>query len=336
MIEGVLAVDLDQRVLALNLAAADMLLADASAAVGQHLAEVIRNIELARFVAHVLAADGPLEREIVLRDALGQDRFVHAHGAALLDSSGRRIGALLVLQDMTRLHQLETMRRDFVANVSHELKTPITSIKGFVETLREGAMDDPQSARKFLEIVARQADRLNKIIDDLLTLSRIERESQDQQVLREPSALRGVLQAAVDDCQTAMGQRNVQVTLTCPPEVEIDINAHLARAGRRQPARQRHQVQPAGLHHRARRPTPGPLRPHRGQATTAAGSRPSTCGASSSGSTAWTRPASREQGGTGLGLAIVKHIAQAHGGKVSVQSTVGKGCTFTIHLPAGA
>ena len=114
-----------------------------------------------------------IEADITL-DIHGNELFLQAHGTPLRDSAGQDIGALVVLNDMTRLQRLENIRRDFVANVSHELKTPITAIKGSVETLLGGAVEDKEDMQRFLEIIARQSDRLNAIIEDLLALSRIE------------------------------------------------------------------------------------------------------------------------------------------------------------------
>jgi len=107
-----------------------------------------------------------------------RDRVLQANGTALRDPRGNGIGAVIVMNDVSRLRQLENMRRDFAANVSHELKTPIASIKGFVETLLDGAMNQPADAERFLRIVARQTDRLNVIIEDLLSLSKIEKEAE--------------------------------------------------------------------------------------------------------------------------------------------------------------
>jgi two-component system phosphate regulon sensor histidine kinase PhoR len=333
MIEGVLAVDLDERILSINRAAAEMIQAQASEVIGKPLSEAMRNLALAKFVSQVLGSDEAVEGEIVLRDGGGGERFVQARGAALLRAGGGKIGGLLVLHDMTRLHLLETMRRDFVANVSHELKTPITSIKGFVETLREGALEDPASARKFLEIIARQADRLNQIIDDLLTLSRIEREAQDPHVLREPGNLHGVLQAAVDDCQRLLKQRKVQITLQCPGDLEVSMNAQLIEQAVVNLLDNAIKYSPtsSGIELTAGRQDEWVLVEVKDRGC---GIGPEHLGRIFERFYRVDKARSREQGGTGLGLAIVKHIAQAHGGKVSVQSTLGKGSTFTVWLPA--
>jgi len=169
MVEGVLAVDTEERVISLNSAAGRLLGTNPGEMQGKSLQEVVRNADLRRFVASALVCKQPVEGDVVLRNA--RDRVLQANGTALRDPAGRGIGAVIVLNDVSRLRQLENMRRDFAANVSHELKTPIASIKGFVETLLDGAMHNPDDAERFLRIIARQADRLNAIIEDLLSLS---------------------------------------------------------------------------------------------------------------------------------------------------------------------
>jgi two-component system phosphate regulon sensor histidine kinase PhoR len=310
-----------------------MIQTQGSEAIGKPLSEAMRNLALAKFLSQVLDSDEAVEGEIVLKDAAGHERFIQARGTALLRAGGRKIGALLVLHDMTRLHLLETMRRDFVANVSHELKTPITSIKGFVETLREGALEDPSSARKFLEIIARQADRLNQIIDDLLMLSRIEREAQDPHVLRERGNLWGILHAAVDDCQRLLKQRKVQIALQCPKDLEVSMNGQLIEQAVVNLLDNAIKYSPtsSSIQLTALRQDEWTLVEVEDRGC---GIGPEHLGRIFERFYRVDKARSREQGGTGLGLAIVKHIAQAHGGMVSVQSTLGKGSTFTIWLPA--
>ncbi|MBS3763858.1 MAG: PAS domain-containing protein, partial [Planctomycetes bacterium] len=170
MTEGVIAVDVEGHVLAVNDAGEEILKVDAQQARGRVLEEVIRVTELQDFVRRTLEGDLPLEDDIILQDE--QERVLQAHGTALEDAQGREIGALIVMNDVTRLRRLERIRRDFVANVSHELKTPITAIKGFIETLQTASENDPEKTRRFLKIVGKQADRLGAIIEDLLALSR--------------------------------------------------------------------------------------------------------------------------------------------------------------------
>ena len=194
-----------------------------------------------RGVAHRRVVDGGRHR-----DRRRDDPLLHAHGTALRDAEDRHIGALVVLHDVTRLRRLENIRRDFVANVSHELRTPITSIKGFVETLLDGAMDDPENAQRFLEIVLRQTDRLNAIIDDLLALSRIEKEAEKRRDRAGPRPMdEMLLRGGRDVPEEGRRERDRgsswRATTTSRPD-----QRPAAGAGGGQPGRQRRQVQRAG------------------------------------------------------------------------------------------
>ena len=138
-----------------------------------------------RFIQNILNVDDSYQTEVILPGQ--KDRIVRLEGATLMDSNGDKSGAVIVISDMTRMRRLEDVRRDFVANVSHELRTPITSIKGFAETLLEGAFKKPEEAKRFLQIIAKHADRLNAIVEDLLTLSSLEESSQKRKITFENS-----------------------------------------------------------------------------------------------------------------------------------------------------
>lgn len=332
MVEGVLAVDLEERILRLNNAAARLLGVRPEQAEGRRIQEVVRKADLQRFVARALANREPVEGDIVLRDAEGE-RFLQAHGTVLRGAQGQEIGALIVLNDVTRLRRLETLRRDFVANVSHELKTPITAIKGFVETLLDGAVANPDDAQRFLQIITRQADRLNAIIDDLLDLSRIEQEAEKGGIPLARGALRPVLEAAVQACSVGAREKSLEVVLHCSGELQAQINPPLLEqavvnlltnaikysgdAGRvvvdavQFGDKVMIKVQDWG-----------------------SGISPEHLPRLFERFYRVDKARSRKQGGTGLGLAIVKHIVQSHGGEVVVHSTPGQGSTFTLILPA--
>jgi two-component system phosphate regulon sensor histidine kinase PhoR len=171
MVEGVLAVDSDERILTLNSAAAGFIGGREADLRGRNLHEVIRNADLRRFFQRALQSPDPVEDDVLLHGE--GNRILRVRGTALRDGSDRSVGAVIVLNDVTHYRRLENLRRDFVANVSHELKTPIASIKGFVETLLDGAMAQPADAQRFLKIIASHTDRLNSIIEDLLSLSKI-------------------------------------------------------------------------------------------------------------------------------------------------------------------
>ena len=147
MTEGVIAFDMEEHVLGMNQAAAGILNCNRNTARGRNIQEVVRNTALHKFVEDTLQARDSLEEDIpTTSDGEG---LLNGHGTILRDEKGRQIGALVVLNDVTRLRRLENIRRDFVSNVSHEIKTPITAIKGFVETLRDGAANDPEDAARF-------------------------------------------------------------------------------------------------------------------------------------------------------------------------------------------
>ena len=225
MAEGVLAVDSEERVLSLNRAAAELIGGKQIDIRGRSLQEVIRNADLRRFASRALVSSEQIEDDVVLHG--DREKILHVRGTALRDVGGRSIGAVIVLNDVTEYHLLERVRRDFVANVSHELKTPIASIKGFVETLLDGALEHRDDAVRFLRIVAAQADRLNSIIEDLLSLSKIERSEEAADLPLEPTPIKRVLEAAIEDCQPQAAERRIEVRLACDESIEAVVNSPL-------------------------------------------------------------------------------------------------------------
>jgi len=331
MVEGVLAVDAEERVIGINHAAAELLEVDSAHIQGRTIHEVVRNSELLRFVAKTLVSMWPVEDDIVLRN--GGEKFLQAHGTILRDAEGRGIGALVVLNDVTRMRRLENVRREFVANVTHELRTPVTSVKGFVETLLDGALSDPENAKHFLTIIARQTDRLNAIIDDLLTLSRIEQEAEDEEIVLKEERIVDVLQAAIQVCETKAVAKKITIDLQCEEGVLVRINPPLLEQAVVN-------LIDNAIKYSARKGTIN-VRAARRDAEIIVSVRDHGCGITKEHLPRLferfyrvDKARSRKLGGTGLGLAIVKHIAQAHGGNVTVESTPGKGSNFQIHLPA--
>ncbi len=331
MMEGVAAVDQNQLIIRMNQAAGRMFDCEPATATGRHIQEVFRNLALQRFVVRALASGKAVEEDFVLYRS--GERVLNVRCSPLFEASNHQIGALLVVNDVTQLRHLENVRSDFVANVSHEIKTPLTAIKGFVETLQQGSVDTPEEQERFLDIVLKHVNRLNAILEDLLSLSRIEQESDQEETQLETGSIREVLQTAVQVCQPKAKVKNIEVHLDCPGEVTTRIDATLLeqalvnlidnaikysdhdsivriRAGREDTeVIIRITDQGPGIH---RRHLPRLFeRFYR-----------------------IDKARSRKLGGTGLGLSIVKHIVQAHGGHVSVDSTLGSGSTFTIHLPA--
>ncbi len=333
MVEGVMAVDQQERLITLNQAGARLLGVDPEAARERPLPEVVRHPDLQNFVARALASPQQVDGEIILQDS-DRERLLQLRGTTLRDLQGKAFGALIVLNDVTRLRRLEQARRDFAANVSHELKTPITSIKGFVETLLAGAMQEPENALSFLQIIAKHADRLNEIINDLLSLSRIEQDTEQGKIALSSGRLKEVLHNAIQVCRERAAAKDIEIDLTCPDDLAAAINAPLLEqavvnlidnAVKYSPAAHPVQVE-------ARRETGEVVILVRDQGP---GIAPEHLPRLFERFYRVDPGRSRKVGGTGLGLAIVKHIAQSHGGYATLKSAPGKGSTFLIHLPHG-
>jgi two-component system phosphate regulon sensor histidine kinase PhoR len=333
MIEGVVALDGNERIINLNPAAAELLGISPEETLNRSLQEAIRNSDLLKLVERAFQSGERVEGDVVIYN--DRERNLQAHITTLRGALGQSIGALIVLNDVTRLRRLETLRRDFVANVSHELKTPITSIKGFVETLREGAVNNPDDARRFLEIIAKHADRLNSIIEDLLSLSRVEQQTEHSQVVLEQAAIEDSLNTAIQMCQIKAQSKDIHITLNCSDDLVAEINPPLLE-----------QAVINLIDNAIKYSAPG--KSVRVEASRAADAvrisvRDQGCGIDAEHLPRLferfyrvDKARSRQLGGTGLGLSIVKHIAVAHGGSVNVESAVGQGSTFTITLPVAS
>jgi two-component system, OmpR family, phosphate regulon sensor histidine kinase PhoR len=328
MVEGVLAVDAGERVIRLNSAAGNLLGIEPGKAKGRLIGEVVRNSHLLEFVKQTLQGIENVETDLTIGSQ--NEIFLQAHGAALKNMQGQSLGAVIVLNDVTRLRRLETVRRDFVANVSHELKTPITLIKGFVETLQQGALENREEAERFLGIMGKQAERLNAIIEDLLSLSRLEQGTGKPEL--EKSALHNILKSVIRDCEQKALDKKTSIQLNCANELDVLANPDLLS-----------QAVLNLVDNALKYSEPGEKIEVEALATETEiviAVQDWGCGIDSAHLPRLferfyrvDQARSRQLGGTGLGLAIVKHITQAHGGSVSVNSTLGKGSRFSIHLP---
>ncbi len=332
MSEGVVAVDSNGHIMSINQAAAKLLDVNEETVRGRPVQETIRNTDLQEFVEKTLAQNGPTESRMFLPETGGQ--FFRLQGTNLLDSSSKKSGAVIVLNDMTRLHQLENIRRDFVANVSHELKTPVTSIKGFVETLLEGAVEDRDETRRFLEIIGKHTSRLNSIIEDLLSLSRLEEERKTREISFIRTNVRPILQSAVELCQSRAEDKDISVRLNCERDLSAKVNAALLEQAV-------HNLVDNAIKY-SQEKSEIEVTVDGKEQETAISVKDRGCGISEEHLSriferfyVVDKARSRNVGGTGLGLAIVKHIAQLHKGRVEVKSTAGQGSTFTIYLPTG-
>jgi two-component system phosphate regulon sensor histidine kinase PhoR len=224
------------------------------------------------------------------------------------------------------------MRQDFVANVSHEIKTPLTAIKGFVETLQSGAKDHPEESERFITIIEKHANRLEAIVKDLLQLSRIEKESEAKQIHLSTGTIRNILRSSIQICQAKADAKKIDVELSCENSLTANINGALLEQALINLID--NAVKCSGQNGKI------VVKAEKTSEDLSISIQDNGIGISKKHfSRIFERfyrvdkSRSREQGGTGLGLAIVKHIVKAHGGHVTVISERGRGSTFTIHLP---
>jgi two-component system phosphate regulon sensor histidine kinase PhoR len=329
MIEGVVALDDRGRLLLLNPAARAMFGVEQGIPEGRSFLEVIRQKGLLDLVDEVRATAAPARHEIELGPPV--NRLVAARGAPLGLGPGAP-GVLLVLNDVTELRRLERVRSEFVANVSHELRTPLTCIKGYLETLLDGALEDSAHARRFLEVAGTHAERLDRLIDDLLELSNIE----SGRVTLVPVRLD--LDEVVAGMAAMFERRTVQNRLTLVRAVRPGL---AVRADRDRLV----QILVNLVDNAVKFTSEG----GRIRIEAALGSdgrveitvRDTGVGIPSTDLPRITerfyrvdRTRSREVGGTGLGLAIVKHLVQAHGGELRIESALGSGTAVSFTLPA--
>ncbi len=330
MLEGVIAIDTEERIVSINQTAARLFEKEPADCQGKSIQEIIRSPALQQFIRAAISNTNPTEEDITVFQ--NEERVIGVKGSPIFDANQDQIGTLVVFHDVTQLRRLENMRRDFVANVSHEIKTPLTAIKGFVETLQQGKVEKKQEKERFLGIIQKHVDRLDAIIEDLLALSRIEQEDDKKEIQFESVKIADVFQAAIQLCRPKAEKQNIHINLDCekdttalldPALIEqavvnlLDNAIKFSEPGSTIHVKSHHQgnemilsVQDQGIGI-AQKHLPRLFeRFYRVD-----------------------KARSRSMGGTGLGLAIVKHIAQAHGGHLTVDSKLGEGSHFSIHIP---
>ncbi|MDX1708246.1 MAG: ATP-binding protein [Desulfobacterales bacterium] len=330
MLEGVIAVDTEERIVSINRTAARLFEKKPADCQGKSIQETIRSPALQQFIRAALSSTSPAEQDITVFQ--NEERVIGVKSSPIFDANQDQIGTLVVFHDVTQLRRLENMRRDFVANVSHEIKTPLTAIKGFVETLQQGKVDKKQEKERFLGIIQKHVDRLDAIIEDLLALSRIEQEDEKKEIRFESVKIADVFQAAIQLCLPKAEKQNIKILFECEQDATAFLDPTLIEqavvnlldnaikfsepqttihvSSQRLENEMIISVQDQGIGI-AQKHLPRLFeRFYRVD-----------------------KARSRSMGGTGLGLAIVKHIAQAHGGHVAVESKLGEGSRFSIYLP---
>ncbi|HTR97258.1 MAG TPA: ATP-binding protein [Candidatus Acidoferrales bacterium] len=326
MTDGVALLDAENRIAQCNHRLADILGAPRPAAPGTPLAEFVRAPEIDDLLRRARTERRGLDADLRLWSP--RPRFVRASATPLADDGG---AALLVLHDLTDAETVNRMRQDFVANVSHELRTPLTSLRGYAETLLDGGLDDVEHRERFVRVIRDQAERLQALVDDLLSLAQLERPEAD--LRRTRFELREVLAQQLGACRERAEAAGLALVLE--PGGPIELHADRVRI---------EQVV-ANLIDNAVKYT------ERGSVTVRAGADAALawCEVEDTGPGIpieeqprvferfyrLDKARSREKGGTGLGLSIVKHVMALHGGEVSVRSMPGEGSTFRFELPRG-
>jgi two-component system phosphate regulon sensor histidine kinase PhoR len=329
MVEGVVAIDESQRVLFANETAGTMLGFEPEPAVGRVLWEVTRLRALREAVEAALAGGGPQRREVSLNG--GSERYLTLYVSLLPNADPS--GAVLVMQDTSDVRRLERLRQDFVANVSHELKTPLANIKSSVETLIDGAVEDPGARGMFLAEIADQADRQQMLIEDLLSLARIE--SAELRIVPERVLVDDAVHTCLDRHRTRAEARGLTLNGVALADTPPDLAVWVDEEGLAQVL--------DNLVDNAIKYTPAGRITARWRATadevvievedTGLGIPLADQPRIFERFYRVNKDRSREMGGTGLGLAIVKHMVQALKGTVGVESELGVGSKFTVTLP---
>ncbi len=328
MLEGLLLLDRNRKIYLANRAFKNLFGLKTELR-GKTILEALRVHELDELVNQVEAKGQVLNYELKLPDL--SERWLQVNAAAVSNSAGEREGTILVFHDLTRLKQLERTREEFVANVSHELRTPLSLIKGYVETLLDGARNNPEVAERFLKIIERNTQRLDLLIQDLLTISALE--SERIKLDLQSTKLRPLVEKVFADLNSRAENKSMTLVNELP---ELIATADLNRVD---------QVL-ANLVDNA-------IKYGRAQGRVIVGGKkvdgdkveifvqddgpgipPESLDRVFERFYRVDKARSRDQGGTGLGLSIVKHIVQAHGGEAWVKSEPGQGATFFFTLPA--
>ncbi|MBD3380184.1 MAG: HAMP domain-containing protein [Candidatus Omnitrophica bacterium] len=328
MFDGVIVIDSKGTIILMNPSLAQLLqvMDDPS---GKKPVEVLRNIDIQEILDEVLSRkEGVEAREVSVLMPEPKTLMVHATPVV---REGKTIGAVLVFHDITELRNLESIRRDFVANVSHELRTPIANIKGYAETLLDGALQDKENSREFVGVIYEEADRLAKLIADILSLSGIESGKLDMNPERASikeiaeRAMQGLKRKAEDkeiNARVMIGEDLPQVFVDTERITQVLFNlienavkytypgGKIKVTAREDGGYVCVEVEDNGIG------IPEEDQPRIFERFYRV-----------------DKARSREMGGTGLGLSIVKHIVQEHGGEVRVESSPGKGTTFFFTIP---
>jgi two-component system, OmpR family, phosphate regulon sensor histidine kinase PhoR len=339
MVEGVAVIDAEERLVFYNRAFSEIFGVQASTADGRPLIEAVRNAELVRLIRKALRGEEGLQSDISLGIVQMQNFSATAAPVKALetangneaDGTAKPSGAVVVLHDVTELRRLERVRQDFVANVSHEFKTPLTAIQGFAETLLGGALDDPTNNRRFLDIIRKHAMRLARLTNDLLKLARIEAGKLEVEFF--PVGLMELIEGCAETTLFKASRKQITLEIEVPPNLPpVRGDASLLRDVLQNLLDNAIQYTPECGHIHVTAET-------RGREAVITVSDTGIGIPASDRERIFERfyrvdaARSREAGGTGLGLSIAKHIVEAHGGRLWVESVIGEGSKFFFSIP---
>lgn len=329
MVEGVLVINPEEKVVLANAASARMFGWKSGEWNNRPFWEIMRHRELLDLFKRALG-QGVFEAA-ELSIFMPEEKIIHAQASPVRTGSGKKPGLVCVLHDITHLKRLEGLHTEFVANVSHELKTPLTSIKGFVETLLGGALENPDTARHFLTIIDGHAARLEKLISELLDLARFDSGEIAQQF--RPVDVNQLIQRCRQFFEKDILEKKHQFEVQCPgsmppvagdeEKLERALNNLIQNAVKFTPSGGKIAV--TALE--------GKNEVHIAVSDNGIGISEDHLPRIFERFYRADKARSRKEGGTGLGLSIVKHIAETHGGRVSVESRSGKGSAFTLSIP---
>ncbi len=327
MVEGVITVDGDTRIVSVNNSVEKIFNILKKEAEGKLFLEVIRNNDLAEVINKVLENGKFISQELVLVWPVRKNFQVNA---SPIFEDNTVSGCLLVIHDITEIRKLETMRRDFVANVSHELKTPLTSIKGFVETLLEGALDDKEHNKHFLKIIQDHAERLDSLVNDLLSLSHLE--SKEISLDIKDVDLQQQVEAVILGFKSQLKNKHIEIDNKLPSGLK-------ARADKNRIGQVLTNLIDNAIKFNKEKGSIKVYSQDLGDEVkiivedSGIGIPEKDIPRIFERFYRVDKARSRELGGTGLGLSIVKHIVDLHGGTVGVESTEGLGSKFWFVLP---
>ena len=328
MSEGLIAIDLENKISTINKAASSYLDIDRKKDIGKQYDKKIKNKAIKKIIKSILKKQRPITKEI----RIGQMKkmFFTVNGKVLKDQKLKPVGCLIVMTDVTRLKQLEAMRRVFVANVSHELKTPITSIGGYIETAQKDI--SLETKNEFLEKAINQNNRLNSIIDDLLRLSRIEAIEDEDAFTLSTQKLLPIIEGSVEDIRESIKKYGIKVIIECSKDIYAKIDSQLMREALINLLENaiKYGVDNSTVILSVKRKSnkilidienKGEVIPEKER------------------DRIFNRfyrvdkSRSKKTGGTGLGLAIVKHISIVHNGTIEVHKSDGNTTVFRLTLP---